>query len=113
MIWLTYNAWKVVEDVLRAQEQKPGGADGMDDESVLPDYATPIRRARSRLLLVPTMVVGTEKTTCCLREQGPTAYSIVGCYGFGQAAVCHPCCLCYLLLMSFSQYADDLRQCGL
>ncbi|KAI0677685.1 chitin synthase [Trametes maxima] len=42
MIWLTYAAWKVVEDVLRAQEkeQKRGGADGVDDESVLPDDAT-------------------------------------------------------------------------
>ncbi|KAI0650874.1 chitin synthase [Trametes meyenii] len=42
MIWLTYAAWKVVEDVLRAQEkeQKRGGAEGVDDESVLPDDAT-------------------------------------------------------------------------
>ncbi|KAI0371480.1 chitin synthase [Pilatotrama ljubarskyi] len=42
MIWLTYPAWKVVEDVLRAQEkeQKRGGAEGVDDESVLPDDAT-------------------------------------------------------------------------
>ncbi|CDO75020.1 Glycosyltransferase Family 2 protein [Trametes cinnabarina] len=41
MIWLTYPAWKVVEDVLRAQEkeQKRGGEDG-DGDSVLPDDAT-------------------------------------------------------------------------
>ncbi|KAI0774709.1 chitin synthase [Trametes elegans] len=42
MIWLTYAAWKVVEDVIRAQEkeQKRGGAEGADDESILPDDAT-------------------------------------------------------------------------
>ncbi|EIW61536.1 chitin synthase [Trametes versicolor FP-101664 SS1] len=41
MIWLTYAAWKVVEDVLRAQEKdQKRGVDGVDDESVLPDDAT-------------------------------------------------------------------------
>ena len=42
MIWLTYPAWKVVEDVLRASEKdhKRGGTEVGDDESVLPDDAT-------------------------------------------------------------------------
>lgn len=42
MIWLTYTAWKVVEDVLRAteKESKRGGTEAADDESVLPDDAT-------------------------------------------------------------------------
>ncbi|RPD67384.1 chitin synthase [Lentinus tigrinus ALCF2SS1-7] len=41
MIWLTYPAWKMVEDVLRASEKehKRGGTE-IDDESVLPDDAT-------------------------------------------------------------------------
>ena len=42
MIWLTYPAWKVVDDVLRASEKdhKRGGTEVGDDESVLPDDAT-------------------------------------------------------------------------
>ena len=40
MIWLSYGSWKMVEDVLRAQEKeiKRGGA-GEDDDSVMPDDA--------------------------------------------------------------------------
>ncbi|KAI0638620.1 chitin synthase [Trametes polyzona] len=51
MIWLTYAAWKMVEDVLRAQEkeQKRGG-DGVDDESVLPDDATEYTHQEGSLL---------------------------------------------------------------
>ncbi|KAI0940344.1 hypothetical protein AcV5_001478 [Taiwanofungus camphoratus] len=43
MIWLTYSAWKMVEDVLRAdeKEQRKGSREGGDDEeSVLPDDNT-------------------------------------------------------------------------
>ncbi|GBE80201.1 Chitin synthase 8 [Sparassis crispa] len=43
MIWLTYSAWKMVEDVLRAAEkdQKKGSREGAeDDESVLQDDTT-------------------------------------------------------------------------
>ncbi|KAH9947205.1 chitin synthase [Amylocystis lapponica] len=42
MIWLSYMAWKMVEDVLRAGEkERKGSGEGADeDESVLPDDAT-------------------------------------------------------------------------
>ncbi|THH29875.1 hypothetical protein EUX98_g4302 [Antrodiella citrinella] len=40
MIWLTYRAWKMVEDVVRADEKKGKGGDGDDEESVVPDDAT-------------------------------------------------------------------------
>lgn len=39
MIWLTYSAWKVVEDVIRASEKEHKRGEA-DDESVLPDDAT-------------------------------------------------------------------------
>ncbi|KAH8092468.1 chitin synthase [Cristinia sonorae] len=40
MIWLTYPAWKMVEDVLRAEEKRRKGGDEDDGESVMPDDAT-------------------------------------------------------------------------
>ncbi|EMD40311.1 glycosyltransferase family 2 protein [Gelatoporia subvermispora B] len=43
MIWLTYGSWKMVEDVLRAEEKelKKGSREGADDdESAIPDDAT-------------------------------------------------------------------------
>ncbi|OSX59590.1 glycosyltransferase family 2 protein [Postia placenta MAD-698-R-SB12] len=42
-IWLTYSAWKMVEDVIRSseKEQRKGSQEGAEDgESVLPDDAT-------------------------------------------------------------------------
>jgi len=41
-IWLTYFAWKMVEDVLREAEkaQKKGSREGEDEERVLPDDTT-------------------------------------------------------------------------
>lgn len=39
-IWLTYPAWKMVEDVIRTAEKEAKRAVGEDDESVMPDDAT-------------------------------------------------------------------------
>ncbi|THG97676.1 hypothetical protein EW026_g4373 [Hermanssonia centrifuga] len=45
MIWLSYSAWKMVEDVMRSAEREAKKAiTGDDDESVLPDDATEYTR---------------------------------------------------------------------
>ncbi|OCH89984.1 chitin synthase [Obba rivulosa] len=57
MIWLTYGAWKMVEDVLRAaeKEQKKGSGEGADDdESAIPDDATEYTHQDGSLAPGPT-----------------------------------------------------------
>ncbi|EJF62220.1 chitin synthase [Dichomitus squalens LYAD-421 SS1] len=73
MIWLAYNAWKVVEDVLRASEKesKRAGTEAGDDESVLPDDATEYTHQES---LTPGAYYGGEsEDNLLLNRSGPQA----------------------------------------
>ena len=73
MIWLTYGAWKVVEDVLRATEKdlKRGGTEVGDDESVVPDDTTEYTHQES--LTPGTYYAGHESEDNLLLNRGAGA----------------------------------------
>ncbi|KAH9899128.1 chitin synthase-domain-containing protein [Cubamyces lactineus] len=59
MIWLTYTAWKVVEDILRAQEKElKCGGDDVDGESVIPDDTTEYTHQEGSLAVGPGAYYG-------------------------------------------------------
>ncbi|KAI0782569.1 glycosyltransferase family 2 protein [Abortiporus biennis] len=94
-IWLTYGAWKMVEDVLRASEkEQKKGLGGDDEESVLPDDATEYTHQDGSLHPGGPAYYGGSEDNLLLTRTGTngTSYHMPNTnnLGYGQAALSSP-----------------------